>query len=211
MAEAGQLVTVLAGTREDVERVKPYTVGAIARADIDLSGQAPRKATLLKVVGNTFIVDMIGTLPARFIPFLSGCFSFSLVSHPSNPHPLLTFVISEALAEGHVLAEKTGLDHEVLHSFLEAVMPVPYAAYSKRMMSGDYYEREQPLMAASLARKDARHAMDLAERNGMRLHAVEVADAHLAKVEEEKGEKGDLAGIFGAVRMESGLPFGNQG
>lgn len=71
-------------------------------------------------------------------------------------------------------------------------------------------DASQPLMTATLGRKDAHHAMELASKAGMRLKDLEVADAHLAKVEEEKGAKGDLAGIFGAVRMESGLPFGNQ-
>jgi len=44
----------------------------------------------------------------------------------------------ETLAEGHVFAEKTGLGSEALHKFLEAMLPGPYAAYSTRMMSGDY-------------------------------------------------------------------------
>ena len=39
--------------------------------------------------------------------------------------------------------------------------------------------------------------------------AVEVADAHLAAVKEHMGEKGDIAGIYGAVRKESGLKFEN--
>ncbi len=39
--------------------------------------------------------------------------------------------------------------------------------------------------------------------------AVEVADAHLAAVKEHMGDKGDIAGIYGAVRKESGLKFEN--
>jgi 3-hydroxyisobutyrate dehydrogenase-like beta-hydroxyacid dehydrogenase len=108
------------------------------------------------------------------------------------------------------LAEKSGLGSEALHKFLEAVLPAPYAAYSNRMMSGDYYKREEPLFAVDLARKDARHAMDLAKTAGTRLENVETADRHLVKVKERSGEKGDMAAIYGVVREEAGLPFENQ-
>jgi 3-hydroxyisobutyrate dehydrogenase-like beta-hydroxyacid dehydrogenase len=56
-----------------------------------------------------------------------------------------TFVLSmvETLAEGHVLAEKTGLGAEMLHKFIETMFPGPYTAYSNRMLSGDYYKREE--------------------------------------------------------------------
>lgn len=38
---------------------------------------------------------------------------------------------------------------------------------------------------------------------------VEVADAHLKQVKEHSGEKGDIASIYGAVRLEAGLKFEN--
>jgi len=174
MAENGQLVCVLAGPKESVERVKPYTKGVMGRAVIDFGGQPVGKALQLKVIGNTFVVNMI-----------------------------------EALSEGHVLAEKSGLGTDNLHQFIETMFPGPYTAYSSRMLSGDYYKREEPLFAVDLARKDARHAMDLAKSSGTRLKAVEVADAHLVQVKEHKGEKGDIAAIYGAVRQEAGLPYEN--
>ncbi len=37
----------------------------------------------------------------------------------------------------------------------------------------------------------------------------EVADGHLADVQEHMGSKGDVAGMYGAVRQESGLKFEN--
>lgn len=116
----------------------------------------------------------------------------------------------EMLAEGHVLAEKSGLGSEALHKFIEAIFPGVYSGYSNRMMSGVYYTREEPLFAVDLARKDARHAMDLAKVAGTRLENVETADRHLVKVKEHSGEKGDMAAIYGVVREEAGLPFENQ-
>ncbi|KAF2159324.1 hypothetical protein M409DRAFT_71102 [Zasmidium cellare ATCC 36951] len=122
-----------------------------------------------------------------------------------------TFILSmiETLSEGHVLAEKSGLGTDNLHKFVETMFPGPYTAYSNRMRSGDYYNREEPLFQAKLARKDAGHAQSLAKASGSSLKAVEVADEHLRQVVEHAGDKGDIAGIYGAVRKESGLKFEN--
>ena len=38
---------------------------------------------------------------------------------------------------------------------------------------------------------------------------VEVADAHLAVVQKHMGSRGDITGIYGAVREESGLKWEN--
>ncbi|ETI22559.1 hypothetical protein G647_06635 [Cladophialophora carrionii CBS 160.54] len=175
MADAGQLICVIAGKTEAVQKVLPYCKGVMGRANIDFSGQEPSKATLLKVIGNTFIAGMV-----------------------------------TALSEGHVVAEKSGLGVEELHKFIEVMFPGPYTAYSTRLKTGDYANRPEPLFAVDLARKDARHAMNLAEKSGCRMRQVELADSYLKTVKEQKGEKGDIAGIYGAVRMQGGLPFDNQ-
>lgn len=174
MADSGQLICVTAGPEAAVLKLKPYTTGVIGRAVVDFSGQPPSKATLLKVVGNTFVMNMI-----------------------------------ESLAEGHVLAEKSGLGTDNLHKFIELLFPGPYTAYSTRMRSGDYYKRDEPLFAVDLARKDAGHALDLAKASGTQLKGLEVADAHLAEVKEHLGKRGDVAAIYGAVRKEGGLKFEN--
>jgi len=75
---------------------------------IDFSGEEHGKASLLKVIGNVFILNMI-----------------------------------ETVAEGHVLAEKTGLGHGNLQKFINAIFPGPFSLYSKRMVTGDYYDREE--------------------------------------------------------------------
>ncbi|MCJ1478550.1 hypothetical protein MMC13_007231 [Lambiella insularis] len=174
MAESGQLVCVLAGPKALVEKVKPYCKGVMGRAEIDFSDQAPGKATHLKIIGNTFILNMV-----------------------------------ETLSEGHTLAEKSGLGSDNLHTFIETMFPGPYTAYSGRLMSGDYYKREEPLFGVDLARKDAKHALSLATDAGVRMKDVEVADGHLADVQKAKGSKGDIAGIYGVVRQEAGLKFEN--
>ncbi|KAL1598641.1 hypothetical protein SLS60_007781 [Paraconiothyrium brasiliense] len=175
MADSGNLICVLAGAGSSVARIKPFTKGVMGRADIDYSDQPAGNATLLKVIGNTFILNM-----------------------------------NEVLSEGHVLAEKTGLGAQNLHAWIETMFPGPYTAYSTRMLAGDYYKRDEPLFHVDLARKDARHALDLAERAGASVPALKVGDAHLAKVKEHLGDRGDIPSIYGAVRQESGLKFENK-
>ena len=108
MADNGQLICVLAGPGSAVKQVIPYCKGVMGRANIDFSDQPQSKATLLKVVGNTMILNMV-----------------------------------ESLSEGHTLAEKSGLGTDNLHHFIEVMFPGPYVAYSNRLMSGDYYKRDQ--------------------------------------------------------------------
>ncbi|RAK78026.1 NAD(P)-dependent oxidoreductase [Aspergillus fijiensis CBS 313.89] len=174
MAAAGQVICVLAGAPADVEAVKPYTTGVIAKSFLDFSGSAPAKASQLKVLGNTFVIGMV-----------------------------------ESIAEGLVVAEKTGLGTDALMQFFENVFPGPYVAYANRMRTGDYYKREEPLFGIDLVRKDARHALDMARTAGATMRGVELADKYMEKVQEKQGEKGDLAGIYGAVRQEGGLEFEN--
>jgi 3-hydroxyisobutyrate dehydrogenase-like beta-hydroxyacid dehydrogenase len=174
MAEAAQLIAVLAGPKASVDKAKSWFKGVTSAKEIDLSDQPYSKATTLKVIGNTFILNM-----------------------------------AEQLAEAHVLAEKNGLGTQAIHSLVESLFPGPYASYSTRMLTGDYYNRDEPLFAVDLARKDARHAKALAAAAGTRLYNVEAADAHLAAVREHCGEKGDMAGIYGAMRKEAGLKYEN--
>lgn len=175
MAESGNLICVVAGAKEDIERLRPYTKGVMGRAVIEYADQDPSKASLLKIIGNTFMLSMITTL-----------------------------------AEGHVLAQTSGLGVNELHQLIETLFTGPYTAYSNRMLTGDYYLREEPLVHVDLARKDARHANKIAGESGIRMRIVEVGDEYLAGVEAGMPERGDVAGIYGIKRQEAGLPFGNQ-
>jgi len=174
-AEAGQLIAVLAGPRASVDRARPWFKGVMAGVEIDLSGEPYSKATTLKVLGNTFVFNMI-----------------------------------EQLAEVHVVAEKSGLGTRPVHQLVDAIFGGVYTALSTRMLTGDYYRRQQPLFAVDLARKDVRHARAIAAAAGAELKTLEVADAHFAKVKEQSGETGDMAGIYGAARQDAGLAFEND-
>jgi hypothetical protein len=66
-------------------------------------------------------------------------------------------------------------------------------------------------MAVDLAIKDASHALSISAEAGNKLPGVENAKRHLEIVKEHQGPSGDLAGIYGALRKESNLPFKNDG
>lgn len=174
MADGGNLVPVPAGPKEAVERIKPYLEGVTSRAIIDMSDEPYRKASTLKLIGNSFILNMV-----------------------------------EQIAEGHVVAEKSGLGTQYMHKFIELLLPGIYPPYSNRMLSGDYWKRKEPLFHVDLARKDAGHVLKIAKDSGARLPNAEAADAHL-KLVQEHTNNGDIAGIYGAVRKEAGLKFEND-
>ncbi|KAK3307052.1 NAD binding domain of 6-phosphogluconate dehydrogenase-domain-containing protein [Chaetomium strumarium] len=67
MAEIGQLVGVLAGPRASVDRVKPYFTGVMARSIIDMSDAPYERPLQLKLIGNTFILNMVEQLSEALV------------------------------------------------------------------------------------------------------------------------------------------------
>ena len=180
MADAGQMIVVPAGKQSSIAKAKPFFEGVTAKATIDLSDGSGSdidvgRASTLKVLGNTFILNTVGVL-----------------------------------AESLTAADATGLGSGPFRQWLELFNPGPFVKYADRMISGDYYQREDPLFAVDLARKDLRHASSLAKDGGQRMRNVEVTDQFLQDVKAEKGEKGDIAAIYGAARKAAGLKFENQ-
>ncbi|KAJ5338665.1 oxidoreductase [Penicillium brevicompactum] len=208
----------------DLSTVHPDTTTTIASKIQEFGGRfvaspvfgAPAMAEAGKVIcvlaGPNEAVEQV-------VPYTTGVIAKSFLDFsgqiPAKASQLKimgnTFVISmvETIAEGLVVAEKSGLGTDAMHQFFEAVFPGPYVAYSNRMRSGDYHKRPEPLFSVDLVRKDARHALDMARTSGATMKGVELADHYLAQVKDRMGEKGDLAGIYGAIREESGLEFMN--
>ena len=61
-AEAGQLVCVLAGPASAVQRVAPYCQGVMGKANIVYSDEAQDKASMLKIIGNIFLLNLLEAL-----------------------------------------------------------------------------------------------------------------------------------------------------
>ena len=180
MADAGQLVCVSAGPALCIERALSFA-SVVGRQTINLAGQPYGAALKLKIIGNTFILNMVNQL-----------------------------------AEGHVLAESSGLGSELLHRFISAMLPGAYEKYSERMMSGDYCGRQEPLFAVDLAIKDACHALSLADdaskglSGEVDLKNTKTGMERLRAVKEKEGAKGDLPGVYGVVREQAGLGFDSK-
>jgi len=66
------------------------------------------------------------------------------------------------------------------------------------------------MVEVSKARSLTSHVLELARSSGASVKGYEVAIEHLKVVEEQKGGKADITGIYGAVRIESGLPYENS-
>jgi hypothetical protein len=65
------------------------------------------------------------------------------------------------------------------------------------------------VIAIGTARAAAQHFLTLAEQTDVQLGAFKVATGHMEIVEKHAGAQGDIAGIYGVVRVESGVEFEN--
>ncbi|KAH8749399.1 NAD binding domain of 6-phosphogluconate dehydrogenase-domain-containing protein [Hyaloscypha finlandica] len=149
-----------------------------------------------------YIVGVIG----RSIVDLSGQ-SPGSASHAKIVGTVMVVQMIESISEAHVLAEKSGLPAESLHKVINSVFGGPFSLYSNRMMSGSYFR--EPVIAIGTARTAVEHVTKLTQQSSTELGAFKVASMHMEMVEKYAGAKGDIAGIYGAVRMESGLKFEN--
>ncbi|KAF2234654.1 NAD(P)-binding protein [Viridothelium virens] len=150
------------------------------------------------------------------LPYLKGVIGRAVIdlsdqnpgfaSHMKLLGNVLIVQMIESVAEAHVLAEKTGLGSSYLHQLIESIWGGAYSIYSERMRSGNYYT-QQPIVNVSMARDVASHVLALAEHSGTELKAYKISAHHLDDVQKQAGKDGDISGIYGAVRQESGLPF----
>lgn len=65
------------------------------------------------------------------------------------------------------------------------------------------------MVKVSSARVLTAHVLDLAKQSGASVKGYQVAVDHLKVVEEHAGGSADINGIYGVVRLESGLPYEN--
>lgn len=54
------------------------------------------------------------------------------------------------------------------------------------------------------------HALHLAEECGTKMRIVELVDGNLAGVQKRVGNTGDIAAIYGNVRVNAGLSYDNN-
>jgi len=148
----------------------------MGRGEIPFDDKPYESSLKLKLLGNSFILNMV-----------------------------------TILGEGFTLGEKSGIGTEPVKQFVDILFGGIYSTYAERMTKGVYWKMEEPLFSADNARKDAGHAMNLAKASGMELKLAKQADEYLKVVADYAGgSKGDIAGVYGAVRKQSGLKFEND-
>ncbi|KAI0109477.1 NAD binding domain of 6-phosphogluconate dehydrogenase-domain-containing protein [Nemania sp. FL0031] len=175
-AEAGGLLFVPSGPKSSIDKLRPYIGGVMGRAEIAFDDKPYESSLKLKLLGNTFILNMVSIL-----------------------------------GEGLTLGEKSGVGVEPVKQFVDLVFGGVYSGYAERMIKGTYWKMEEPLFSADNARKDAGHAMNLARSVGLDLKLTEQVDEYLkVVVDHAGGAKGDIAGMYGAVRKENGLKYEND-
>ena len=67
----------------------------------------------------------------------------------------------------------------------------------------------KPLVGIDMAQHVAAEIMDMAKETGTSLKAYSSAVEHMKTVKSHDGTSGDISGVYGAVRMESGLEYKN--
>ncbi|TVY44621.1 putative oxidoreductase [Lachnellula subtilissima] len=154
---------------------------------------------------------------ARINPYLKGVICRDVInlsdekpakaSLLKNVGNVLILTTMETVSECHVLAEKSGLRVEIFQDLLQSMFPIgPHSIYSRGLSSGRYF-REQPIVNIDSALSLSAHISSNAERLGVSLKAYDVTREHLRKAKKYAGGNGDILGIYGAVRLESGLPY----
>ncbi|KAI1207098.1 6-phosphogluconate dehydrogenase 2 [Annulohypoxylon truncatum] len=175
-AEAGQLIFVPAGPKSSIDKLRPYIKGVMGKAEIAFDDKPVGTSLKLKLLGNSFIINMI-----------------------------------TQLGEGFAVADKTDIGPDALKQFLDLMFGGVHSLYAQRMTQGTYWKMAEPLFSADNARKDVGHAMKMAKNAGAELKLTKVADDYLKSVADYAGgDKGDVAGIYGAARRNAGLEYEND-
>ncbi|KAH8599093.1 NAD binding domain of 6-phosphogluconate dehydrogenase-domain-containing protein [Bisporella sp. PMI_857] len=117
--------------------------------------------------------------------------------------------LMELISEVQVFAEKSGLGTVLMEKFIGDMFGPVADSYSKRLTSGSYAPplTTPPGFAVSLAIKDAKHALSIANDMDMRLPVSEIALSNMLNARNFAGENLDSSSMYGTIRVQSGLSF----
>lgn len=211
IAVDGKLVFAIGGPKSATEVVKPLIQDVMGRRVIDC-GEEATKSSLLKIAGYVMAViydDLHG------------------LTHLRN---IVTVNMMEAVGEAQVFAEKTGLGTGPMEELIGEAFGAVAGGYSKRyvfsatesmcrdkltvrrLTTGAYAPPldSRPGFGVSLAIKDAKHAMAMAEEQGVKLPGLEVARQNMETARDYAGECLDSSSMYGTLRQQAGLEFWNE-
>ncbi|PWY67952.1 6-phosphogluconate dehydrogenase-like protein [Aspergillus heteromorphus CBS 117.55] len=208
----------------DSSTTTPDTANSIARRVCDAGGEfvaAPVMGGPPMALTRSLICIASGPAGSvdRVRPYLNGVMCRKVVDL-SGEDPgrglllklmgnFLIMATMETVAEAHVFAEKSGIGIDNMNRLMSAVFPdPPHALYSRQMLTGEYHSGT-PLVEVSKALTLMDEVLDLAHQCGASIKIYETAREHMQAAQELGGPNTDIAGVYGAVRVESGLPFWN--
>ncbi|KAJ5091513.1 Dehydrogenase multihelical [Penicillium alfredii] len=125
---------------------------------------------------------------------------------------IVTVNMMEAVGEAQVFAEKTELGTGPMEELIGEAFGAVAGGYSKRLTSGAYAPplESRPGFGVSLAIKDAKHAMAMAQEQGVQLPGLEVARHNMEAARDYAGECLDSSAMYGRLRQQAGLEFWNE-
>ncbi|EKV06154.1 6-phosphogluconate dehydrogenase family protein [Penicillium digitatum] len=125
---------------------------------------------------------------------------------------IITVNIMEAVGEAQVFAEKTGLGTGPMEELIGEALGSFAGGYSKRLTADAYAPplNSRPGFRVSLAIRDSRHAMSMAQEQGVELPGLEIARANMEAAREYGGECLDSSAMYGTLRQKAGLEFWNE-
>ncbi|KAF5968276.1 6-phosphogluconate dehydrogenase [Fusarium coicis] len=104
-------------------------------------------------------------------PYIKGVMGRDEISFEDEPHSNAAkfklignaFALNSItqIAESLTLAEKSGISPKMVKKFADIMYGGIYSVYSGRMISGEYWTRDEPYASADIAMKDIKHLLGL--------------------------------------------------
>ncbi|KAG9506509.1 hypothetical protein J7337_000041 [Fusarium musae] len=114
------------------------------------------------------------------------------------------------IAESLTLAEKSGISPAMVKKFADLMYGGICSVYSSRMVSGEYWTRDEPYASADNAMKDIKQLLGLGQRANMELKNAQTGLMYLQMaMEKSPGHQAVISAIYGAVRKANGLEYQN--
>lgn len=155
----------------------------------------------------------------RVLPYLEGVIGKKVINL-SNEEPskasllkiignVLIISTMETVGEVKVFGEKAGVGSQYIRDMIEAYMKIAPIMYAETMTSGGYFNKE-PMVEVAKARDLGSRVLNLADSLNVSLDSYRAGINHMEVAEYHGGSKCDVTSIYGAIRVESGLPFRND-
>lgn len=177
--------------------------------------------TLAAIGALTCVVAGPASAIIRIKPYIVGVVGASIIDlsgEPASYASLLKLIGNiiivttiQSISEMYVLAERTQLGAHHVQKLINTLIPSSlHTIYAQKLISGDYHATK-PMVSVEKAIDLAAHVLDIAKTSGASVKSYEVGIESLSQAGSHAGLTSDISGIYGAIRVQSGLPFKHLG